>query len=683
MFNATLIKNLREHPIGLSDVLRDEGQVQTSDKLTRLVTNLQSYYVVKRYARGDAKRFAKAIFKHQTRLSQLNDNDLVSYFYDIMASFTTSSKRQTNLALAFACIGEGIYRHFEFYPHDVQYLGAAILLQGKLAEMQTGEGKTIVAAIATIFAAASGAAVHVLSTNEYLANRDREEMQPVFEFFNLSSGAIQSEMQIEERKVQYRNAICYVSASELVFDVLKDEMNADNKITRTRAKLQDYLGGNLNANTTTSSSAQDNLIVPALHFCIVDEADSVLIDEASTPLIISQEGESIMEDAVLVWALNQAKQLQQNQHFSIDWTHRDIHLLEERDYPLVVMPNNIKPMWHTRVWQQILLKKALTALHLFQPDEHYILQEGKVVIVDESTGRPMPDRSWEQGLHQLIEIKEGVEISKARQTIAQITFQRFFKRYLLLSGLTGTVAEVSREMWHVYGLKVCVIPPNRKNKRRQLPLYCFTEPNKKWQAVAEDAIRKVQAGQPVLIGTRSVEASETIMALIQQRLTHLALSAPYTLYLLNARQNAEEAEIVAKAGISGTLTIATNMAGRGTDIKLDNKAKSSGGLHVILTEHHDSKRIDRQLIGRSARQGDAGSYREIVCFKDSILLSNPNLYQTLGQWLPTQWIKRWCYQRAIAIAQQRARQRQYEIRMNTLKQDHNRQKQIGFMGQLR
>ena len=671
MFNPTFIKYLRKQPLLLADSLREEGSHPEQNKLSRFATNLESYYVTKRYNRLQVKQHGRHIAKHYKALRKLDDNALNQQFYRAINALNQQKRVTHHLAKAFACIGEAIHRRFGFYPHAVQYLGAYVLLQGKMAEMQTGEGKTIVAGMAATLAAATGAVVHVLSTNDYLATRDQQEMQPLFDFYGLTSGAIDGEMEIPERQIQYQQAICYVSASELVFDVLKDKLNADNRLTRKKSALQRFISAKPN---------QANLLVPALHFCIVDEADSVLIDEASTPLIISQEAESLMDEDLLRWALAQANDLRLGHDFTLDHTNQDVNLAADvvlnDSLPL---PSGLKPMWSTRTWQNVVIKKALTALHLFNKDEHYIVLEDKVVIVDESTGRPMPDRSWEQGLHQLIEIKENVEVSKTRQTIAQITFQRFFRRYILLSGLTGTVTEVSREMWKVYGLKVCVIPPNRRNKRKTLPRDCHRVLDNKWQAVANEAIKRATLGQPVLIGTRSVEASERVYELITQQVT----PDQFTLYLLNARQNAEEAEIVSKAGISGTITIATNMAGRGTDIKLDDKAKQSGGLHVILTEHHDSTRIDRQLIGRSARQGNAGSFREIVCFNDAILLSHRSVWQMIGRWMPTAGLRRWFYNQAILVAQRRAQQRQYEIRMNTLKQDNQRQKQIGFIGKLR
>lgn len=670
MFNSIILRKLRLAPLILSDGGREESKSAHPNKVVRTFSNIQSYYAVKSYKRTTATASTKPIKKLIQQYAEYDDLELKQQLKKTIQSLVNGKNIEYQLKMALACVGEAVYRTFGFYPHDVQYLGARILLNGQLAEMQTGEGKTIVAAMAATIVAVSGAAVHVLSTNEYLASRDCKEMKGLFDFFDISSGSISSEMETEDRQKQYILQICYVSASELVFDVLKDELDITNSETRNKTNLKRFF--------QDSHQSVSQRIVPALHFCIVDEADSVLIDEASTPLIISQESESIMEESVLQWGLEQAKNLVEHQDFIIDLVHNEIELLKSFDKRVLLPAKNVKPMWHTQAWQKLIIKKALTALYLFHLDEHYILEEDKIVIVDESTGRPMPDRSWEQGLHQLIEIKEGLDISKTRQTIAQITFQRFFRRYLLLAGLTGTAAEVSREMWNVYELKVCVIPPNRKNLRKRLSIDCYLTQDDKWAAVAQEAIKAATQGQPVLIGTRSVESSEKVLGF----LSSINNSDNFLINLLNARQNEQEAEIVSKAGTSGTITIATNMAGRGTDIKLDEKAKKSGGLHVILTEHHDSKRIDRQLIGRTARQGNEGSYREVVCFNDTLLSSNKNIWQLFGKNTYLTSVRNWLYILAMKTAQTRAQHRQYEIRINTLKQDRTRQKQIGFIGKL-
>jgi preprotein translocase subunit SecA len=318
-----------------------------------------------------------------------------------------------------------------------------------------------------------------------------------------------------------------------------------------------------------------------------------------------------------------------------------------------------------------LLRQALTAIHLFLKDQHYILAEDKVQIVDESTGRVMPDRSWEQGLHQLIEVKEGVEITQGRETMARMTFQRFFRRYFLLAGLTGTGAEASRELWSVYRLKVRRIPPNRVNQRVRLPDRCMAGGAEKWRIVAEDACAAAARGQPVLVGTRSVEASEQIGAEFARRgVEHV---------VLNARQDASEAEIVGQAGQPGRITVATNMAGRGTDIKLKAEARAAGGLHVILSEFHESPRVDRQLFGRSGRQGEIGSVCAVICAEDTLFASLPAWWRRAMGWRAG-GLQRRVVRLAVRWSQSLAERRAYKGRMQTLRQDRELNRLIGFAG---
>jgi preprotein translocase subunit SecA len=335
------------------------------------------------------------------------------------------------------------------------------------------------------------------------------------------------------------------------------------------------------------------------------------------------------------------------------------------------LPDGVNPMWQARAWREMLLRQALTALHLFHRDQHYLVsEEGKVQIVDESTGRLMPDRSWEQGLHQMIEAKEGVPQTAGRDTLARMTFQRFFPRYYLLSGLTGTAREASRELWSVYRLAVKPVPPHRPDRRQVLPARCLPDEATKWQAVCEDASRAARAGQAVLIGTRSVEASERVAAALQ--------AAGVDHVVLNARQDAQEAEVVAQAGRSGQITVATNMAGRGTDIRLDEAARAAGGLHVILTEFHDSPRVDRQLFGRCGRQGDPGSVRVIVCTQDVLWRQGARLWHALAIQagpvgaMALAWHARW--------AQSQAERRGRLQRRHTMQQDRQLKKLIGFAG---
>ena len=408
----------------------------------------------------------------------------------------------------------------------------------------------------------------------------------------------------------------------------------------------------------TGDDGDSQPLIPALHFAIVDEADSVLIDEARTPMIISRESPGLYEPALLEWAIAAARGLAVGIDFSLTPT-REVELKPQAVDRSAPLPEGVRPVWRARHWRELLLRQALQALHLFQRDQHYILVEGKVQIVDESTGRVMADRSWEQGLHQLIETKEGLALTAGRDTLARMTFQRFFRRYVLLAGLTGTAAESARELWRVYRLRVHRVPTHRPVQRRVLPAICLADAAAKWRAVAVEAAAVAARGQAVLVGTRSVEASEAVAAEFAAR--------GLVFVVLNARQDADEAAVVAAAGAAARITIATNMAGRGTDIKLDPAARAAGGLHVILTEFHESPRVDRQLFGRCARQGEQGSVRAIVARDDG-------LFKGLPAALPLTAAVRW--------AQAAAERRAYVARMQTLKQDQELNRMIGIAGRV-
>ena len=567
-----------------------------------------------------------------------------------------------HLPTLLACVGLACERRLGLRPHAVQLAGARALLSGELAEMQTGEGKTLVAAMAATVMAATGARVHVISTNDYLARRDSEEMATLFGFFGLSVGCIQGGMAEGERRTAYAHPICYASGKEVVFDYLKDRLAGHGTVPARVARLHGLV----------QPDASPRLpLIPALHFAIVDEADSVMIDEARTPMILSREAPPLFDPILLDWALDAARRLEAGRHCRIG-AGREMELRPPALAAAAAPPLGLPASWRSPSWREQLLRQALTALHLFHRDQHYILSEGKVQIVDESTGRVMPDRSWEHGLHQLIETKEGLSQSPGRETLARMTYQRFFRRYYLLAGLTGTAAEASRELWAVYRLRVRRIPPNRPLQRRRLADCCWPTVKVKWAMVADVAVAVAARGQPVLIGTRSVQASEQISAELTLRgVDHV---------VLNARQDAQEADIVAQAGAAGRITVATNMAGRGTDVRLDASALAAGGLHVILTEFHESRRVDRQLFGRSGRQGEPGSVQAIVSADDPLFERQP---AGLRRWAASAALAsgsalRWLVRRAQADAEQRA----YRTRIQTSRHDRELHRLIGFAGKV-
>nr|WP_255719514.1 DEAD/DEAH box helicase [Pelomonas sp. P8] len=642
-----------------ADTLRDERGAETDAKLERWLRDVTGWLPVRSESAASIAALNAAIAALPLR--EASDAEVAGRLAAAMAALRARADDAVALAKALGSVGEAARRTLGLWPHAVQFAGARLLITGRLAEMRTGEGKTLVAALAATVMAASGARVHVVSTNDYLAERDYEEMAPLFAFFGLSAGFVKGGMEPDERRKAYRHAICYVSGKELVFDYLKDRLAGHGLLPGRVAGVRGFVRG----------EASEPLI-PALHFAIVDEADSVLIDEARTPMIISQEAEGLHEPALLAWAIQAARGLRAGEHYALNLANREVELTAVALDVCPPLPEGVRPVWRARPWREQLLRQALAALHFYERDQHYILAPGekpeeglKVQIVDESTGRVMPDRSWEQGLHQLIEAKEGVPLTAGRDTLARMTFQRFFRRYYLLAGLTGTAAEAATELWATYRLRVRRLPTNRSIQRHELPPRCFADAATKWQAVADEAIAAAARGQAVLVGTRSVEASEAVAAVFAARGVEAVV--------LNARQDAEEASIVARAGGTGRITIATNMAGRGTDIKPDATALAAGGLHVILTEYHESPRVDRQLFGRSGRQGQPGTVRAMVAADDPLFKTLPGPLRaalTQGRGLTL----------AVRLAQRDSERRAWQARKQTLRQDRELHRIIGIAG---
>jgi preprotein translocase subunit SecA len=667
MSDATLARRLAGSTFRRADTRRDERAAEPPRPVEDFLRNLAGWLPPARELAASIRRLDEAVGRAATTLRVAPDETVARRFHEatklLKAGPSLASDHQ-HLPIVLACVGEACRRRLGLWPHPVQFAGARALMLGRLAEMQTGEGKTLVAVLAAAAMAGSGASVHVISTNDYLARRDCEEMGPVFGFFGLTAGCVQGDMDADARRLAYANPVCYASGKEVVFDYLKDRLAGHGVLPRSVAQLHDLV--------VAETAGRPAPLIPALHFAIVDEADSVLIDEARTPMILSKESAPIFEPELLAWAVSAARRLETGRHFRIG-PARQLDLLPNALDACPALPAGVRQVWHAAAWREHLLSQALTALHLYHRDQHYILADDKVQIVDESTGRVMPDRSWEQGLHQLIETKEDVATTQGRDTLARMTYQRFFRRYYLLAGLTGTAAEASRELWSVYRLRVCRIPPDRPNRRTRLPDRCLDTLAAKWAAVAEDACAAAARGQPVLIGTRSVQASEQIAAELQRRgVQHV---------VLNARQDAQEAQIVAQAGEAGRITVATNMAGRGTDIRPDATAKAGGGLHVILTEFHESPRIDRQLFGRSGRQGEPGTVRAVVSAQDALFEGQPGalrrwLARSAGAW--QRGLLRATVRRAQALAEQRA----YRVRLQTLKQDKELHRLIGFAGKV-
>ncbi len=568
-------------------------------------------------------------------------------------------------AEAFALTREATHRVLGMRHHDVQVMGGAAMLRGALAEMDTGEGKTITALLPSVAFALAGRPVHVVTVNEYLAARDAEQLRPVHDALGLSTGLVVLDDPSPLHRAAYAADVTYCTNKDLVFDYLRDRMALGLRRSRGRLLVQSLMGG-----------APTQLLLRGLHVAIVDEADSVLIDEARTPLILSG-GDGNTETAdVYAAALDLAGTLAEGTDFRLLPAERSLHLTDHGRGKLAELAKTRDGLWAIRRAREELVEQALQARHWYHRGEQYVVADGKVQIVDEFTGRIMPDRSWERGLHQMVEAKEGVETTGRRRTLSRITYQRFFRRYFHLCGMTGTAAEITGELRAVFALRVARIPTNRPSQRRSLGIRVHPDEDAKWRAVTAAAQSAAAAGRAVLIGTRSVAASNAVAAHLRQ--------AGMSPSVLNAESHAEEADIVARAGRPGCVTVATNMAGRGTDIKLTPEVKQAGGLHVILTEFHESARIDRQLFGRGARQGDPGSYICIVALDDELFTrfvpapwrtSLRATAQANGGTLPPRFARL-----LRAWSQSAAERLNAGTRRNTLTNDQRQERTLAFSG---
>jgi preprotein translocase subunit SecA len=613
--------------------------------------------------RAEAKRFAQKINALEPAMRERQDDDLLSQFAKLAQQLQKKGFQDDLLVVAFAVIREASIRVLGMRHRDVQLTAGRYLLQGKIAEMATGEGKTLAATLAICTAAASGAAVHVVTVNDYLAERDAETNQPLFSFFGFSLGVVVQDTALDLRRVQYAKDIVYVSNKDLTFDYLKDRIVTGGALD-FHLKLRNLEG----------NRAQLAPILRGLHVAIVDEADSVLIDEARTPLIISETLPNDIDDSIYFQAISLAQQLTVNEDF-VQSKERDLWLTPTGNQILKNLIVNLDGIWKSALWSNELIHKALSAIYLFHRDQHYIVADNKVQIVDEFTGRIMPDRTWERGLHQMIEAKENCEISGQRRTLSQITYQRFFGRYLLLSGMTGTAKEVEPELKRVYDISVAKAPTHKPSRRKRLPDCVFLTSEARWRHVAMRSVELAAMGRAVLVGTRSVEASEYLGQLLADR------DFPHT--VLNARQDNDEAEAIAAAGQPGKVTVATNMAGRGTDIKLSEAVAENGGLHVILTEFHESARIDRQLFGRAARQGDPGTVEAIISLEDELF----RRYAPLGTRLVANliskksgFIQKNFFRLLVFYAQSKAERTARKIRLDTIRRDGKWLQALGFIG---
>ncbi len=618
--------------------------------------------------RGRWDKLVEAVSVQGRPLGFLDDGELRALGEDLGLRLRKEGFQADLVARGFALVREVADRALGQRHFDVQIVGGWILLQGQVAEMEAGEGKTLTATLAAVTAALAGIPVHIITVNDYLAARDAEWMGPIYRALGLRVGTIVHGMQPAERRAAYAADVTYCTNKEIVFDYLRDRLAMGRRTSRIQLAL-DRLGG--------EASRASRLVLRGLHYGIVDEADSVLVDEARTPLIISGEmhPSAAAERAAYETALHLAEKLERERDYRVEARERMVHLTEAGEIRLSELARDLGQVWTGRLHREQLVRQALIARHLFQRDKHYLVREGKVQIIDEYTGRVMEGRSWEHGLHQLIEAKEGCPGTQQNAPLARISYQRFFRRYLRLAGMTGTAREVAGELRDVYGLAVVGVPTNQPVQRRGLRGRVYVGAAAKWEAIVSRIGELHQAGRPILVGTRSVVASEHLSQLLRAR------GLPHT--VLNARQDKSEAEVVAQAGEPGRITVATNMAGRGTDIQLAPGVAEMGGLHVIATERHEAGRIDRQLFGRCGRQGDPGSYEDIVSLEDELVAVHGS---RIWRWVAVRlarprrpvpaWLGALLFRRA-----QRAAERTYSnARQELLKMDEQLDTALAFSG---
>ena len=626
--------------------------------------------------RSGRQRFVAQVDKAGRHLGQLDMAQLAQLTRTVRRGLRSAGLTEEACARAFALVREASVRTLGMRHYDSQIIGGRAILDGMLAEMETGEGKTLTASLPACTAALAGIPVHVITVNDYLAARDKELLEPLYRMLGLSVGVISEDVyDPEARRAAYACDVTYCTNKQVAFDYLRDRVAMGDRRGYPYRRI-DTLQRN--------QSPQPGLLLRGLCFGIVDEADSVLIDEARTPLKLSGPTEDRIDELIYRQALDLADTLgSDSDHdsgegsgtFRIRPGARNIEFTQVGSDRLAEVAESFGDFWSSRRRREALIRQALIARHLFVRDRDYIVRDGAVQIVDANTGRVMADRSWEMGLQQLIETKENVGISKPTMSLAQITYQRFFPRYLRLGAMSGTAREVAGELWRVYGLRVTTVPSHKPSRRRFLTTRVYGTEVCKLKSIVERVRTLSEQGRPVLVGTRTVEASE--------RLSEELSAAGLEHEVLNAKQDEHEAAIIARAGRPGSITVATNMAGRGTDIGLAPGAADAGGLHVIAAEPNDARRIDRQLYGRCGRQGDPGSCEAVLSVEDLILQNcapRPVKFLYVSILCQKDHIWRWLGKLMLRMTQRSAERRYSRARRDLLRQDRRLNDVLAFGG---
>jgi len=543
----------------------------------------------------------------EPELQQLGDHDLRKRSLALRYRARSGEPLTRLLPEGFALVREAGRRTVNMRHFDVQVLGGTAMFHRSIVEMQTGEGKTLTATLPMYLRALAGKGAHLATVNDYLAKRDADWMGPVYTALGLTVGIIQTKQPQPERRKAYSCDVTYGTAKEFGFDFLRDRL----LLRRIREGQTDLLGGMLGQRVTDDEKP----VQGEPYFAMVDEADSILIDEARTPLIISAmpTEEQLLAVECYKWSAGVVGDFVEDDDYDYDHDKKTVELTREGRLKVrqLAKPPEMDTVGMFNIYQYV--ERAVKVDKEYTLDRQFVVRDGEVVIVDEFTGRLSEGRKWRDGIHQAAEAKEGVKVTVETGQAARITVQDFFLRYEFLAGMTGTAASSARELRKIYRCHVVIVPTNRPLIRNRLPDQVFGTADVKWAAVVEEICRLHAEGRPVLVGTRSIDKSEHLSELLTERgIEH---------QVLNANRIAEEAEIVAGAGLPGKVTVSTNMAGRGTDIRLGEGIAEIGGLHVICTEMHDAQRIDRQLKGRCGRQGDPGSHRQYLALDDELLFS--------------------------------------------------------------
>lgn len=601
----------------------------------------------------------------------LNDGDLLRTSNELKGKARGKFSLDKLLPQAFGLCSVAIQRVLDIRPFDVQLAAGAVMHFGGVVELATGEGKTVSASSPAFLNALVGKGVHVTTVNDYLAKRDAEWIGPVYEKLGMTVGVLQQKMDDGPRTAAYKADITYGTASEFGFDFLRDRLKVRGGQAETAPFWAPFLPGG-------SPAKMDPRVQRKLHYAIVDEADSIFIDEAKTPLIIANPTRPAEPDEQVVfqWADAVAREMKRDTHFTLNLKKDKIEITDEGRQ--MVRYSNPPTGKNAKAMDKLLeaVEKGLHAHYRFGRDQHYMVsaKDGKIVIIDEGTGRPMPDRHWRDGLHQAVEAKEKVQVNMPSDHAAQITFQNFYRLYTKLAGMSGTLMPNFWELRKVYRRWTTGVPTNRPIKRRVFPDKVFPTEDAKFDHVVKVTQQMLAAGRPVLIGTRTVEASKKVS---------VKLSAVGVRHrVLNAEQNEGEAEVVAAAGQPETVTVATNMAGRGTDIKLGKGVAEAGGLHVIGTERHEAERIDRQLQGRAGRQGDPGSAQFVLSLEDQLLeglgVQKQDELAALGRKGGT---RNWdAYAPLFRLAQRRVEKKHRKQRFDLMNYDKHRQEMLQDIG---